>query len=95
MAMAGNDLLERAWLALAETAPPTPTPQHQYRPDEELPPCVLCGWPETVAFKGSVVCVRCRSQILGVVAPREPAPSAHDDLGRFLTVLAPNVMQGE
>ena len=84
MAMAGIDLLERAWLELAATTPRMQAPRPEYRLEDELPPCALCGWPDTVAFKGSVVCMRCRTQILGAVTPTEAAP--HDELGRFLAI---------
>ena len=86
MAMAGTDLLERAWLELAATHLPTRTPRPEYRLDGELPPCVLCGWPDAMAFKGSVVCVRCRTQLLDAAMPT--APAAHDELGPFHTVSA-------
>ena len=82
--MAGIDLLERAWLELAATTPRMQAPQREHEWESELPPCALCGWPDTVAFKGSVVCMRCRTQILGGVTPSEPAP--HDELGPFLAV---------
>jgi hypothetical protein len=84
MAMAGTDLLEKAWLELAATTPRAQEPRAEYRLEDELPPCALCGWPETVAFKGSVVCMRCRTQMLGAMTPTPPAP--HDELGRFLSV---------
>ena len=89
MTMAGIDLLERAWLELAATSGPSPAPRPEYRLDDELPPCVLCGWPDATAFKGSVVCIRCRTQILDAMTPMAPTPAAHDDLGQFLTVPAP------
>jgi len=87
MAMAGIDLLERAWLDLAATNLPARAPRREYRLDGELPPCALCGWPDAMAFKGTVVCVRCRTQLLDAVTP--PAPVAHDELGRFDTVSTP------
>jgi len=89
MAMAGIDLLETAWLALAAATLPAPAPRPEYRLDGELPPCALCGWPDATAFKGSVVCIRCRTQILASVRPPVPTSLAHDGLGRFLTVSAP------
>jgi len=89
MTMAGIDLLEKAWLELAATSAPAQAPRPEYRPDDELPPCALCGWPEATAFKGSVVCVRCRTQILDAVTPAAPTPAARDDRGQFLTVSAP------
>jgi len=87
MAMAGIDLLERAWLELATANPPAQAPRPRYRLDGELPPCALCGWPDAMAFKGTVVCVRCRTQLLDAATP--PAPVAHDELGRFDTVSTP------
>ena len=84
MAMAGMDLLERAWLELAAADLTTRAPRPDYRPVEESPACALCGWPEAMAFKGSVVCVRCRTQLLSGLTP--PTPVAHDELGRFDTV---------
>jgi hypothetical protein len=87
MAMAGIDLLERAWLELAATNLPRQTPRPEHPLDDELPPCALCGWADAMAFKGTVVCVRCRTQLLDDVTPT--APVAHDELGRFDTVSAP------
>jgi hypothetical protein len=84
MAMAGMYLLERAWLELAAADLPRQAPRPEYRPIEELPSCALCGWPDAVAFKGSVVCIRCRTQLLGGLT--RPTPVAHDELGRFDTV---------
>ena len=91
--MASIDLLETAWLILAATNLPAQVPRPEYRLDGELPPCALCGWPDPTAFKGSVVCVRCRTQILNAVTPSVPSPPvpsppAHDELGQFLTVPA-------
>jgi len=88
MTMASIDLLETAWLILAATNLPAQVPRPEYRLDGELPPCALCGWPDATAFKGSVVCVRCRTQILSAVTPPVPSPLAHDELGQFLTVPA-------
>jgi len=96
MAMAGIDLLETAWLALAATTLPTQTHRSEYRLDGELPPCSLCGWPDATAFKGTVVCLRCRTQILGALRPPTPlAPVAHDEVGRFLTVSRPTPAPAE
>ena len=84
--MAGIDLLERAWLELAAKTPRTQALPLESRPENNLPPCALCGWPETIAFKGSVVCTRCRTQIVGAVTPTAPTPTPHDELGQFLAV---------
>ena len=93
--MAGIDLLEKAWLTLAATNLPTQAPRPEYRLDGELPPCALCGWPDATAFKSTVVCVRCRTQILSAVTPPASAPAAHDELGQFLTVSAPTPAREE
>ncbi len=82
--MVGMDLLERAWLELAARNLPPQTPRPEYRLDDEAPPCALCGWPDAMAFKGSIVCVRCRTQLIESVT--HPSPVAHDERGRFDTV---------